>query len=131
MAMATGHLKWSMIGLNLIAQAEMIEIERLQHTALRSTENVLNCFRLGSENVGRGSPHWGMRALHNLPSRLTLREKRELFAHTFSFSFVRHPFVRLVSTYKSKVLRSVQGESKLRCQRFQRLFNPLPLGGHT
>ena len=82
---------------------------------------------MGSENVGRGSPHWGMRALHNLPSRLTLREKRELFAHTFSFSFVRHPFVRLVSTYKSKVLRSVQGESKLRCQRFQRLFNPLPL----
>ena len=87
-----------------------------------------NYFRLGSENVGRGSAHWGMRALHNLPSRLTLGEKRELFAHTFSFSYVRHPFVRLVSTYKSKVLRSVSpGESKLHCQWFQRLFNPLPI----
>ena len=63
--------------------------------------------RLGGENVGRGSAHWGMRALHNLPGRLTLAEKRELFLHTFSFSYVRHPFVRLVSTYKSKVVRSV------------------------
>ena len=64
-------------------------------------------FRLGDKNVGRGSAHWGMRALYNLPSRLTLSEKRELFLHTFSFSYVRHPFVRLVSTYKDKVVRYV------------------------
>ena len=85
---------------------EMHYIYIVQEIGSQKTQFNLD-HRLGGENVGRGSAHWGMRALHNLPSRLTLLEKRDLFGHTFSFSYVRHPFVRLVSTYKSKVLRYV------------------------
>ena len=51
-----------------------------------------------------GRLHYGMKALNTLPGRLGLREKQELFLHTFSFTFVRHPFVRLLSTYKDKIV---------------------------
>jgi hypothetical protein len=42
----------------------------------------------------RGSIHMGLRALYTLPSALTPLEKQELFLRTYSFTFVRHPFVR-------------------------------------
>ncbi len=53
----------------------------------------------------RGGIHYTMKVLSNLPQRLSLREKQELFLHTFSFTFVRHPFVRIVSAYRGKVVR--------------------------
>lgn len=36
--------------------------------------------------------------------RLLASERRQLFSHLFSFTFVRHPFTRFVSFYQDKVI---------------------------
>ena len=45
-----------------------------------------------------------MRRFYLLPKELTYEEKMLLLNHSLKITFVRHPFVRLVSTYQDKVL---------------------------
>ena len=45
-----------------------------------------------------------MRLFYLIPQELTYNEKILLFNHSLKITFVRHPFVRLVSSYQDKVL---------------------------
>ena len=47
-----------------------------------------------------------MRKFYLLPKKLTYEEKMLLLNHSLKITFVRHPFVRLVSTYQDKVLEN-------------------------
>ena len=48
--------------------------------------------------------HTKMRILYNLPEKLSYDEKILLLRSSLKVTFVRHPFVRLVSTYQDKVV---------------------------
>ena len=47
-----------------------------------------------------------MRRFYLLPQELPYEEKMLLLNHSLKITFVRHPFVRLVSTYQDKVLEN-------------------------
>ena len=48
--------------------------------------------------------HEKMRIMYNLPKDLRYREKMSFLSDSIKVSFVRHPFVRLVSTYQDKIV---------------------------
>ena len=52
----------------------------------------------------KGQLHEKMRAFYNLPKELTYREKMLFLNDSLKVAFVRHPFVRLVSTYRDKLI---------------------------
>ena len=52
----------------------------------------------------RGQYHKRMREFYNLPKELTYREKMLFLNDSLKVAFVRHPFVRLVSTYRDKLI---------------------------
>ena len=52
----------------------------------------------------KGDLHIKMRAFYNLPKELTHREKILFLNDSLKVAFVRHPFVRLVSTYRDKLI---------------------------
>ena len=45
-----------------------------------------------------------MQYLYTLPEGFTTQEKLEIFNNFTMVTFVRHPFVRLVSTFKDKIM---------------------------
>ena len=49
--------------------------------------------------------HFAMRKFFNLPMGLTTEEKAQIVTGAFKFIFVRNPFVRLVSTFRDKVIK--------------------------
>ena len=51
-----------------------------------------------------GQFHKRMREFYNLPKELTYREKKLFLNNSLKVTFVRHPFVRLVSTYRDKLI---------------------------
>ena len=51
-----------------------------------------------------GKNHVKMRLLYNLPKELSYKEKLTFLAASLKVTFVRHPFVRLVSTYQDKLV---------------------------
>ena len=50
-----------------------------------------------------GSLHSHMRKLYNLPRNVPYEKKVALLNDALKVTFVRHPFVRLVSTYQDKL----------------------------
>ena len=58
----------------------------------------------GLEIEWRGDLHIKMREFYNLPNELTYREKMLFLNDSLKVAFVRHPFVRLVSTYRDKLI---------------------------
>ena len=50
--------------------------------------------------------HRMVRAFYLLPSALSIEDKRDYLTSFTMVSFVRHPFIRLVSTYKDKLIVS-------------------------
>ena len=48
--------------------------------------------------------HAKMRALYLLSKSLKFDERMQIVRYFDTFAFVRHPFVRLVSTFKDKIL---------------------------
>ena len=48
--------------------------------------------------------HNKLNYIYHLPRQLTSSEQASIINHTFKVTFVRHPFVRLVSAYKDKVV---------------------------
>ena len=55
-------------------------------------------------DLWHGMLDYYMRLLYLIPQELTYKEKMLLLNHSLKITFVRHPFVRLVSTYQDKVL---------------------------
>ena len=51
-----------------------------------------------------GRLHDYMRWFFNFPEELTFREKMLFLNQSLKITFVRHPFVRLVSTFQDKVI---------------------------
>ena len=51
-----------------------------------------------------GSLHYHMRKLYNLPRNVSYEKKVALLNDALKVTFVRHPFVRLVSTYQDKLI---------------------------
>ena len=56
------------------------------------------------EEKWNGKFHEYMRAFYNLPKELTRQEKMLFLNDSLKITFVRHPFVRLVSTYQDKII---------------------------
>ena len=52
----------------------------------------------------KGKFHLYIRSFYHLPEILTQREKKLFLNESMKITFVRHPFVRLVSTFQDKVL---------------------------
>ena len=48
--------------------------------------------------------HNYMKKMYNLPHSLTFNEKMALLNDSMKVTFVRHPFVRLVSAYQDKIV---------------------------
>ena len=46
-----------------------------------------------------------MKALYRLPTTFSVDEKMAFIQEFKSFLFVRHPFVRLVSTFRDKIMK--------------------------
>ena len=55
-------------------------------------------------DLWHGKFDYYMRLFHLLPQELTYKEKLLLLNNSLKITFVRHPFVRLVSSYQDKVV---------------------------
>ena len=57
-------------------------------------------------DLWHGMLDYYMRLFYLIPQELTYKEKLLLLNNSLKITFVRHPFVRLVSTYQDKVLEN-------------------------
>lgn len=72
--------------------------------------------------------HNYMRNLYNLPEKLTTTEKMELLNDSLKVTFVRHPFVRLVSAFQDKTRDHNYRDWKLKSLRYpsgQKVFRAI------
>lgn len=70
----------------------------------------------------RRKSHFYMRQFYTLPQALTEDEKRLFLNNSLKVVFVRHPFVRLVSTFRNKVIRLHYKYWREECMKYRSLY---------